>query len=135
MLEAITKLDQDPHYILERQSTHPKDSLRCYPRMPDDSRIIWSMPALQILRLINASNKPYSGAFCLYSGQKLIIWDAELVLAHENFCAVPGQVTTVSESFVEVATTTDKLRLLSVEYQNTIDKPSRFITSIRSRLQ
>ena len=134
MLEAIAKLDQDSHYILERQSTHPIDSLRCYPRIPDDARINWSMSAVDVLRLINASNKPYCGAFCFYGGEKLTIWDAELVYDQENICAIPGQVTKVSPDFIEVATTIGRIRLLHVEYQKTCDSPSKFITSIRSRL-
>ena len=55
---------KDKNYFLERQSKNPIHSLRCFPRTPEDGRISWDSPAIDILRLINASNKPYSGAYC-----------------------------------------------------------------------
>ena len=71
--------------------------------------------AIDVLRIINASNKPYAGAFCKFEGKVMIVWDAELVDDQENFCAVPGQVTLVEESFVEVACQKAKLKLKEVE--------------------
>jgi len=134
-LEAVEKLKQDPHYVLERQSKDPKDSLRCYPREPGDARIDWNRSNLQILRLINASNKPYSGAYCEYKGKKLIIWDAELVEDGGGFFAVPGQVTKINSGVVEVATVGGKLRLKEVEYAGELKSPSQIIGSIRERLK
>lgn len=134
MIEAINKLAANPSYILEHQSINSKDALRCYPRRPEDGRINWRQSALQILRLINCSNKPYSGAFCEYEGNSLIIWNAELVAEFENFCAVPGQVTLIGEGFVEVACGEGKLRILSVQYAGQVDKPDTWIKSIRKRL-
>ena len=134
MEEAVTRLSSEPDYILERQSKDPKDALRCYPRKPEDGRIDWGQSALNVLRLINASNKPYAGAFCDYEGEKLILWDAELVNDDEVFCAVPGQVTKVAEGFVEVACGEGKLRLMAVEVNQTLIEPSKLIQSIRKRL-
>lgn len=134
MVEAVTRLSSEPDYILERQSKDPKDALRCYPRKPEDGRIDWDQSALSILRLINASNKPYAGAFCDYEGDKLIIWEAELVIDDEVFCAVPGQVTKVAEGFVEVACGEGKLRLIAVEVEQQLIEPSKLIQSIRKRL-
>jgi methionyl-tRNA formyltransferase len=134
MLKAVQMLSEDANYILERQSKDPKDALRCYPRKPEDGRIDWSKSALDVLRLINASNKPYAGAFCGTEGEKLIIWDAELVVDGELFCAVPGQVTKIGNGFVEVACGTGKLRLLWVEYQGQTKEPNSIIQSIRKRL-
>lgn len=134
MLEAVTRLSSEPDYILERQSKDIKDVLRCYPRKPEDGRIDWHQTALNIQRLINASNKPYAGAFCDYEGEKLIIWDAELVNDDEVFCAVPGQVTKIGKGFVEVACGGGKLRLLGIEVNQQAIKPSELIRSIRKRL-
>ena len=134
MVEAVTRLSSEPDYVLERQSKDPKDALRCYPRKPEDGRIDWHQTALNILRLINASNKPYAGAFCDYEGEKLIIWDAELVNDDELFCAVPGQVTKIGEGFVEVACGEGRLRLLGIEMDQQAIKPSELIRSIRKRL-
>lgn len=134
MLEAVSRLSSEPNYVLERQSKNPKDALRCYPRQPEDGRIDWHQNALKILRLINASNKPYAGAFSYYEGDKLIVWDAELVNDDEVFCAVPGQVTKICEEFVDVACGDGKLRLFEVEIKQQSIKPSELIRSIRKRL-
>jgi methionyl-tRNA formyltransferase len=134
-LEAVDKLQQDSGFVLEQQSTDPEEALRCYPRKPEDGRIDWSQGNLAILRLINASNKPYAGAFCEFESEKMIIWDAELVDDQENFYAVPGQVTLVGESFVEVACKQGKLRLKEVEIKGKLGTPDRWLKSIRKRLQ
>lgn len=134
MVDAVTRLSSDPDYVLERQSKEPKDMLRCYPRRPEDGRIDWRQSALNVLRLINASNKPYSGAFCEYEGDKLIVWDAELLNNDEVFCAVPGQVTEIGNGFIDVACGEGRLRLLQVEVKQQEIKPSELIKSIRKRL-
>ena len=134
-LEAIDKLQQDSGYVLGQQSADLQEVLRCYPRKPEDGRIDWSQGNLAILRLINASNKPYAGAFCEFESEKMIIWDAELVDDQENFYAVPGQVTLVGESFVEVACKQGKLRLKEVEIKGKLGTPDRWLKSIRKRLQ
>ncbi|WP_417820430.1 methionyl-tRNA formyltransferase [Terasakiella sp.] len=133
-VSAVSKLAADPNFILERQSTASKDILRCYPRKPEDGRINWSITAEEIIRLINASNKPYAGAFAKYSGQKLIVWAAELVNDHECFCAIPGQVTLVGKEYVEVACGKGKIKLLQVQIDDVVGPPSNWITSIRDRL-
>ena len=78
MLQAVDRLSKNSGFILERQSRDLKDALRCYPRRPEDGRIDWSKSAMDVLRLINACNKPYAGAFCYSEGEKIIIWDAQL---------------------------------------------------------
>lgn len=134
MLDAVNILARDPDFILERQSTNPRDVLRCYPRRPEDGRIDWQKPAVDVLRLINASNRPYAGAFCDYEGQKLIIWDAELLGGGEQFCAIPGQVTLIGSGFIDVACAEGKLRLKEVELSGALLDPSHCISSIRKRL-
>ena len=134
-LQALNKLSENPAYILEQQSKSPHDALRCYPRLPEDGRIDWSRSALKVLRLINASNKPYAGAFCDYEGQTVIIWDAELVEEYENVYAVPGQITKVGESFIEVACGEGKLRVLSAECGREVGAPSVWVKSIRKRFK
>lgn len=134
MLEAVNNLGRNPAYVLARQSKDPKDALRCYPRRPEDGRIEWAKPAIDILRLINACNKPYAGAFCEFEGEKMIIWDAELVEEEENFCATPGQVTAIGSEFIEVACGSSKLRVRSVGFQGAVAKPNSVIKSNRKRL-
>lgn len=131
--DALKRLEKDPNYVLERQSKAPKDALRCYPRKPEDGRIDWNKSATDILRLINACNKPYNGAYCESERQKMIIWDAELA-PEENFLAIPGQITLIGDGFVEVATGDGKLRLKRVELSGKEESPSKFFGSIRQRL-
>ena len=133
-VEALKRLEIDPSYILEHQSTDPRDALRCYPRRPEDGRINWSKPAKNIIRLINASNKPYAGAFCEFEGEKITIWDAELVSDDTIFLAVPGQVTKVGEGFVEVACGKGKIRINCVENNGILGGPNHWFKSIRKRL-
>ncbi len=133
-LDALKRLNQNPVYVLEPQSNDPKDALRCYPRKPEDGKIDWNNSAMKILRLINASNKPYAGAYCELEGKKVIVWDAELA-PEKNFLAIPGQITLVEEKFVEVATHSGKLRIHKVEYDNVIGNPSTLIKSLRNRFK
>lgn len=132
--DSIEKLRRNPGYVLACQSQDPRDALRCYPRRPEDGRIDWKAAAIDLLRLVNATNRPYAGAFCEFSGRRMTIWDARLVGDGEVFLAVPGQVTRVGEGFVDVATGLGKLRLTEVELGGAVAAPDRFIRSIRDRL-
>jgi methionyl-tRNA formyltransferase len=134
--ESLNALATDPSFTIESQSKDPKNALRCYPRRPEDGLIDWSVSAIDVLRLINASNKPYSGAFCDCKGEKLIIWDAELVDDQERFCAIPGQITALTpEGYVEVAAIDGKLRLKRVEYKGIIASPVGLaVISLRDRI-
>jgi methionyl-tRNA formyltransferase len=134
MRAAVKKLDDNPDHVLERQSKEPDDALHCYPRKPEDGRIDWGNSAIEVLRLINASNKPYAGAFCEFEGETMIIWDAELVEDDEIFCALPGQVTNIGEGFIEVACGKGKLRLLEIEIDGVVKSPDTIIKSNRKRL-
>jgi len=130
--DALQRLEEDHHYVLEHQSKDIKNALRCYPRKPEDGRIDWSKSAVEILRLINACNKPYAGAFCNFDGQTLIIWDAELA-PEENFLAIPGQITLIGEGYVDVATGAGKLRVKEVEASGGERMPNQVVRSIRQR--
>ena len=134
MVSAVNQLALDPKYVLEHQSTDPKDALRCYPRRPEDGRINWSRSSLEVLRLINACNRPNDGAFCHLGGEHIVIWDAELVNDGEVFCAIPGQVTAISRGYIDVACGSGKLRLKEIEIDGYVIKPADRVTSLRMRL-
>lgn len=131
--DALNHLSENSNYVLEHQSKREVESLRCYPRRPEDGEIIWSKSAVEIVRLINACNKPYSGAYCFLEAQKLIIWDAELA-AEEKFLAVPGQITLVGDGYVEVAASDGKIRLNTIEVSGSRKTSDELIHSIRQRL-
>jgi methionyl-tRNA formyltransferase len=133
MLEAAELLKKSPNYYLEKQSADRTLALRCYPRKPEDGKIDWNKSAIEILRLINASNRPYAGAFCFYESHKITIWDA-VICDTENFLAIPGQITFFDERCIEVATGSGKLRLTEIQVGSNIIQPSEIIKSIRDRL-
>lgn len=132
--KAVERLALDPNYILEKQSQDPEDALRCYPRNAEDGRIFWHDQSNYILRLINACNKPYPGAYCYLDDRKLIIWDASIVKDQEKFCAYPGQITAIGKRFVDVACGQGKLRITDVEFNGEVLVASEIIKSIRKRL-
>lgn len=135
-LDAVFKLSNDKGYYLEKQSTLSEDSLRCYPRKPEDGIIDWKDSRENILRLINASTHPYSGAYCFYKGTKLIVWDAELYDDGENYLAIEGQVSRIFEDFIIVITGDGKIKINKIEFENIVyDKPSLLINSYRDRLE
>ncbi|QOP45838.1 methionyl-tRNA formyltransferase [Sulfurimonas paralvinellae] len=135
-LNSVKKLEKNPQYVLEVQSKNQKDALRCYPRIPEDGRIDWNKSNIEILRLINASNKPYSGAYCFYEDKKLIIWDAELFEDDEIYLSKVGQISNIEmDGSVIVITGNGKLKISKVEYESFVGKPSQKIKSIRKRFK
>jgi UDP-4-amino-4-deoxy-L-arabinose formyltransferase/UDP-glucuronic acid dehydrogenase (UDP-4-keto-hexauronic acid decarboxylating) len=114
-LEAIQKLEHNKDYFLEKQSKNQQDALRCYPRRAEDGRIDWNQSAENILRLINASSEPYSGAFCTYRNERMIIWRAELYDDKENYLSEVGQISQINKdnSFIVI---TGKGKLLIKQY-------------------
>jgi methionyl-tRNA formyltransferase len=133
LLSAAEKLYANPQNILEVQSKCPSAALRCYPRLALDGQIDWKQSAEQILRLINASNKPYSGAFCNYEDKKIIIWDAEIAQVVENYIAVPGQVLCIDDNYINIATGNGALKLNEIESDGEIFLPKQIVRSIRKR--
>ncbi len=135
-LESVAKLQADPSFVLERPSRRPEDGLRCYPRRPEDGRVQWAESHVRILRLIHASSEPYAGAFCMFKGRKLIVWDAELVEDPEPCCALPGQVSAIhpETGSVTVITGEGKIRLLDIGFEGYRGSPAKVLSSIRNRL-
>ena len=134
MVEAVRKLSEDSRFVLERQSKDPESALRCYPRRPEDGRINWTQDSIDVLRLVNACNKPYAGAFCYFEGEKIVIWDAELIVDDERFCAIPGQVVKIGDRAIDVACGKGKLKVWSIQISGEFGPPVKWIRSIRKRL-
>lgn len=133
-LEAIKKLEKNPTYILEVQDE--KKAIRCYPLLPKDGKIDWNKTNIEIIRLINAFNKPYSGAFCFLNGEKMIIWEAQIYKSNEKYYAIPGQVAEILPTQeIVVITGKGKIKINQIEYKNYLGKPGVIIRSIRTRLE
>jgi methionyl-tRNA formyltransferase len=47
-------------------------------RKPDDGLIDWNWDAEKIKNFIRAQTKPYPGAFTIFNGKKITIWDADI---------------------------------------------------------
>jgi len=134
-LNSIKKLKKNPNYFLDKQSKKNKDILRCYPRFPYDGKINWNKSNLEILRLINASNKPYKGAYTFFKNRKLIIWDAEVYDDKEKYLAEAGQVASIEKNgSIIIITGKGKLKINVIEHKGLKNKPAKIIRSIRNRL-
>lgn len=57
-------------------------------RRPEDGRIDWTRPAVEIYNLVRAVTRPYPGAYSFLEGEKLLLWRAKPVPAE----AVSGYV-------------------------------------------
>jgi len=135
-LESINKLANNPLYVLESKNQDPSRAMRCYPRLPEDGKIDWRKTNLEILRLINATNKPYCGAYCEYDNNKFIIWDAELYNDDEKYLSECGQVCSIEQDgSIIVITGNGKLKINTIEYMGFVGSPGEKIKSIRKRLR
>ena len=135
MLSSINKLSKDSNDV-EKQSKNPQDALRTYPRNPDDGIINWNDTAESIIRLINASSEPFSGAFCTYNEEKMIIWRAKIYNDNENYLGVPGQVAEIKSSGdIIIITGRGKLIIKEISFKEVRGKPAKIIRSIRKRLR
>lgn len=132
---ALARLDKNSDFILEKQSKFSQDALRCYPRLPEDGKILWTDSAVTILRLINAHNRPYSGAYCEFSGSDVKIWDADLEEDGEVFLATPGQVLKILEDSVIVACGDGKLRIREIAIGSEVINPASLVKSLRQRFR
>lgn len=67
------------------------------PRKPEDGRIDWNAPAIQIYNLVRALVFPYPGAFTFCNGEKITIWKC----TEEKLCnirAKPGTIIKIQGS-------------------------------------
>jgi UDP-4-amino-4-deoxy-L-arabinose formyltransferase/UDP-glucuronic acid dehydrogenase (UDP-4-keto-hexauronic acid decarboxylating) len=137
MLEAVNQLTDNKFFILEAQSKNPEDALRCYPRNIGDGKINWESKNVDILRLINASSEPYSGAFSYLDKTKVILWRAKLELLNENYLAVPGQVSSLNkDGSVTLICGVGKIIITEIQVDDVRTKNvTSIIKSIRNRLK
>jgi methionyl-tRNA formyltransferase len=83
-------------------------------RRPEDGKIDWSWPVMQIYNLVRAVTEPYPGAFSyLPGGEKLLIWWA-LPEKGGNSNAPVGALK-FEEEKVHVRASDGRLRLLDIE--------------------
>lgn len=111
------------------QPEDPKETLRAYPRLPQDSRLAWERPAQQLDRLVRASSEPLFGAFTYLGSQRLRVWRAHAETPPFDYLGTPGQVAERRPSAGEVAVITGD-GFLVLERLQLADGPREAATDI-----
>ena len=117
------------------QSKNLSLHLRCYPRIPKNSEINWNSKSIDIIRLINASCEPFSGAYTFLDMKKLTIWKARRTKSKTKYLAINGQIISINNNEVTVSCSDGFIVLESVSLSDDIKrKPSEIIKSVRKQL-
>lgn len=107
--------------------------LRTFPRRPEDSRIDWTAPAADILRLVRASTHPFSGARTVTDrGLEVVVRRARLHDPSYDWLAVPGQVCFGLAGNPVVATGDGMLELVECDDDAAVKRA--VLSSMRNRL-
>jgi len=80
---------------IHRVPQNPDQASYCARRRPEDGRIDWSRPALEIDRLVRAVGTPYPGAFTELNGHRIIIDSARPHQGAPRYFGLPGQIQEV----------------------------------------
>ena len=132
---AINKIEKNKNYLLYDQKKTKIKPLRCYPRLPSDSKIDFNVSSHDLLRLINASGPPFKGAFCKYKNKKFYILEAELYEDNEKFLGIPGQICEIKkEGHIVILLKNSKIKITKCRYDDVKVKPAKIIKSLRDRL-
>lgn len=120
------------------QNTLPQKAFRCYPRLPEYSKIDWKQSAEEIDALVRASAKPYSGAYSYMkinsNIQKVYIWRSSIDPAETNDIGEPGNIikNDPETGMSKVLTGKGILNIEEVQYAgNKIFQPGKVWKSIR----
>ena len=81
-------------------------------RKPEDGRIDWSRPSLEIFNLIRAVTDPYPGAFTDVAGARLMVWWASPI---SGLSGTPGKI--LSANPLVIATGDGALQLIRTEWR------------------
>ena len=81
-------------------------------RKPEDGRIDWSRPSLEIFNLIRAVTDPYPGAFTDVAGARLMVWWASPISTSSG---IPGEI--LSTNPLVIATGDGALQLVRTEWR------------------
>lgn len=113
------------------------ESLRCFPRVPADGWIDWSLDAVQLARLVRAVAEPFDGAYTMAGGDRLTIWRAHAEDLPYRHLGVPGQVVERRRATGEVAILTGAGILVLERVQTArvgIVNPDEVLRSTRQRI-
>lgn len=133
-LNALLKIQNKSELNLHIQNN--QNSSYCCRRTPQDSEINWNSNALDIFRLIKASQAPYPLAYTYFKDKKLSILEAQLLNKYKYVGIVPGRVVNISktEGYVDILCADAPIRISSVRYDNKTLNPSEIIKSLSTSL-
>jgi len=72
-------------------------------RRPEDGRIDWSRPAVEIYNLVRAVTRPYPGAFTGLDGEKITVWWAVPLRGEAGSSLSPGTIRVAGGPTVAMA--------------------------------
>lgn len=100
-------------------------------RTPADGVIDWSLPAVEIERLIRAVGRPYSGASSFNGPARLTLWSADVVGESGRHLAAAGQVVVCDRLGFSVMCG-DGLQLRVTEFTSETGRPPRLHSQLRT---
>ncbi|MGL5834594.1 MAG: methionyl-tRNA formyltransferase [Waterburya sp.] len=116
---------------------HEQASYGCT-RLPEDGEINWSDSTKKINNLIRALVEPFPGAYTYFEGEKLIVWQAEIVNnAPQYIGRIPGRIINRSptEGHVDILTGDGVLRLLEIQlFGQEKTQAAKVIKSVKTTL-
>lgn len=117
----------------------PDRSFRCFPRKPEDSRILWAQGVEKIARLVRASTYPFAGAYCFLnsnSEQKVVIHQAHKCFLDYDFCAIDGQILEREDNAFVVSSCGEAMMITAFQLNDLSQEESFAIitASMRNRL-
>lgn len=80
-------------------------------RIPEDGRLEWRRPAIELDRLVRAVGKPYPGAFAALGDERITIWRTDF-RDRPPVWGMPGQICRIPEEPDPVVVTADGLLVI-----------------------
>ncbi len=108
-------------------------------RTPIDGMIDWSWPSKKIYDMIRALTSPYPGAYTIWDGKKLIIWEATIIEDSRVYVGrIPGRVIGFNkkEGWAEALTGDGILRITKVQQEdsNQAQDAASVLNSVKKQL-
>lgn len=134
-IDALNKITKERFCGLA-QSDENKKILRCFPRKPEDSFILWDKSIYQIEKIVKSSTKPFLGAYTYYDKYRIRIHKCIIKEYDVDVLVVPGQVIGIDKlkNTIEVAASDGSVLIVESEIENEKMNITDLITSVRSRL-
>jgi methionyl-tRNA formyltransferase len=103
--------------IAPRMPQDPAQATYFGGRTPEDGRIAWDRPALNLYNLVRAVTTPYPGAFTLLRSRRLYVWSSRVMPDGTSGKGPPGTILGTYDEGCLVATREGHLLLTQVQLQ------------------